>query len=157
MIYSITMYLKIEFIFIVRSCDPTSVLHRLGDLADALLCRSFCHLASNHDPGGYEDESLFPKVWRFDWKLGVSNKILHSKISSCFWMFWVLQPSVLGSLRFGHPHMLSDIEWCFHGHHWTWTFEVAQINGRWTPPNKARSGRVLDQPKKGFTVSICTV
>ena len=128
--YLITMYLKIEFIFIVRSCDPTSMLHRLGDLADALLFRSFCYLASNQDPGGYEDESPFPN------KITDLERFRHA--FGCF--EYSKTPTILGFLQVPtSPY----VEWyqvmAIHGHHWA-TFEVAQINGRWTSPNRARSG-----------------
>lgn len=142
--FLITMYLKIEFIFIVRSCDPTSVLHRLGDLADALLCMSFCHLASNQGPGGYEDVSaLSPN------KITDLDRFRHA--FGCF--EYSKTPTILGFLQ---VRTSPYVEWyqvmAIHGHHWA-TFEVAQINGRWTSPKQGTIRKSWTSPSK--VVSIC--
>lgn len=106
----------------MRSCDPTSVLHRLGDLADALLCRSFCYLASNQDPGGYEDESPFPQ--QNHW---------FRQISSCIWMFWVLE-NTLGFLQVRTSPYVEWYQVMFEALKWPKLMVVEH------PPNRARSG-----------------
>lgn len=127
------MYLKIEFIFIARSCDPTSVLHRLGDLADALLCRSFCYLASNQGPRRIRRWKTFPQ----------QNHWFRT-ISSCIWMFGVLKnPNNFGFLQVWTSPYVEWYQMMFERLKWPKLMVVEH-------PQTGQDQGVLDQPIKGI-------
>lgn len=81
------------------------------------------------------------------------NKITDlDRFRHAFGCFEFPKPTILGFLQVRTSH----VEWyqvmAIHGHHWA-TFEVAQINGRWTSPKQGTIRKSWTSPAK--VVSIC--